>query len=627
MSEIDRLMGRAIDRHRAGDLSAAAALYADVLTRRPDLADAHHLLGLVEHQRGGHAAGLRRIRHAIRIAPDNPTYHANLGLVLVAAGDLAAAEASFRRALALRPNQADVMAHLGSVLALRGAPEEAEACFVAARRARPDDGALAAKHAETLLTLGRLDAAVAAFRGAVAGIPDDPTLFAALASTLQRLGRTDDAVDAYATALQLKPDYVPAMANMASALRDRGDIETALALCRRALEIAPDQDDVRAVLASVCERQGDVAAARAALQPALDRGSGSALVAAAHVSLADRPGGDAAAVAAALRLGERCLAADGHGAAARQQLHFALAGLYDRTDKVDRAFGHYVSGNRLTAARFDPAAHRQSVTDLLTAYADFARLPRAANAWPKPVFIVGMPRSGTSLVEQILASHPAVHGAGELPDIRDLSRDLPLAYPAQVGGFTSAQLDDIAARQVGRLTALAGAAERVVDKQPANALRLGLIAQLFPAARVIHCRRDPLDTCWSCFSQNFGERLPYSTGFDTLAAYYADLERVMAHWQTCLGPSILTVAYEDLIDDPEGVSRRMIAFLDLDWDPACLRFYENRRFVRTASYDQVRRPIYRGAVGRWRRYAGHLAPLAAALDREGVAHDFDAGAQ
>ncbi len=623
MSEIDGLMRRAVARHRAGDLPTAASLYADVLARRPGLADAHHLLGLVEHQRGNHGAGLRRIRHAIGIVPDNPAYHANLGLVLVAAGDFSAAEASFRQALALQPEAPEYAAHLGSVLALRGAPDAAEIEFARARQARPDDGVLAAKHAETLLSLGRLDAAVSAFRVAIAEIDNDPALFAALASTLQRLGRADEAVDAYATALQLKPDYVPVMANMASALRDRGDIEAALALCRRALEMAPEQDDVRAVLASVCQRRGDVDAARAALQPALDRGSGSALVAAVSVGIADRLD-DAGAIDRALRLGERCLAGDGQSEAARQQLHFALAGLYDRADKVGRAFDHYVAGNALTAARFNPAAHREAVTALLTAYADFAHLPKAANAWPKPVYVVGMPRSGTSLVEQILASHPAVFGAGELPDILDLSRELPLAYPHEVGGLTPAQLDDIAARQVGRLTALAGAAERVVDKQPANALRLGLIAQVFPAARVIYCRRDPLDTCWSCFTQNFGERLPYSTGFDALAAYYAGLERVMSHWCDGLGPAILTVAYEDLVEDLETVSRRMIDFLGLDWDPACLRYYENRRFVRTASYDQVRRPIYRGSVGRWRRYAGYLAPLAAALDREGVAHDFKA---
>jgi hypothetical protein len=224
-----------------------------------------------------------------------------------------------------------------------------------------------------------------------------------------------------------------------------------------------------------------------------------------------------------------------------------------------------------------------------------------------------MPRSGTSLVEQILASHPQVFGAGELAEIRDIALDLPQLlqsqkpYPdclAELDGDSAAQA---AGRYLGRLAELSAAT--VVDKMPHNFLHLGLISRLFPRARVIHLRRHPLDTCFSCYAQDFGERHAYSRALGALGRTYVAYRDLMAHWRAELELAILEIDYEDIVADLEPAARRLVDFVGLDWHPDCLRFHENRRFVASASYDQVRQPIYDRSVGRGARYRGHLGPL------------------
>jgi hypothetical protein len=238
-----------------------------------------------------------------------------------------------------------------------------------------------------------------------------------------------------------------------------------------------------------------------------------------------------------------------------------------------------------------------------------------------PVFIVGMPRSGTSLVEQILSCHPQVHAAGELREISRLAKDLGLNFEDTDPDVSDSMLDGdrFTAASEGHLQSLrarAGDATRVTDKMPYNMVNLGLISLLFAGARVIHCRRDPLDSCVSCYFVNF-ERGNFHT-FDLrhMGLYYRRYERLMTHWRNVLDLAMLDVSYEAHVEDPEGTCREILAFLDLDWDPACLRFHASKRYVKTASRDQVNKPIYRSSVGRWRNYEKHLGPLKEALGLE-----------
>jgi len=239
----------------------------------------------------------------------------------------------------------------------------------------------------------------------------------------------------------------------------------------------------------------------------------------------------------------------------------------------------------------------------------------ASNRSRLPVFIVGMPRSGTTLVEQILASHPLVYGAGELEAISEIylgmQRRFGMArpYPYCMAEITRKQLDAMAQAHLDRLGGMSRGMARVTDKMPHNFLSLGLIDLLFPGARVIHCKRDPLDNCVAIFTQYFNEAHAYATNLADLGYYYRLYERLMHHWAETVEIPVLDLHYEELVAEPERHIRELIAFCDLSWDERCLRFHETKREVGTFSYDQVRRPIYKTSAGRWRNYAPYLDPL------------------
>jgi len=274
------------------------------------------------------------------------------------------------------------------------------------------------------------------------------------------------------------------------------------------------------------------------------------------------------------------------------------------------------------ANSFDIEGFERAVAATIAAWSSEAAstAPRAPRSTPaRPVFVVGMPRSGSSLVEQILASHPTVHANGELPTMPRVMRGLPGAI--EVGGVTLApspealareDMLDIAREYVRRATRRSGGAAVVTDKLPHNSFLIGPIACLFPQARVIFTRRDPRDTCVSCFMRDF-EGVAYARDLVALGRVHRAVDRLMAHWATVLATPILTVHYESLVADLEAESRRLVEFAGLPWDDRCLRFHESSRPTNTASRDQVRQPLYSTSIGRWRRYERHLRPLLDAL--------------
>jgi hypothetical protein len=323
------------------------------------------------------------------------------------------------------------------------------------------------------------------------------------------------------------------------------------------------------------------------------------------MSLADAPWRDAA---------ERVLAR-GLAVAHAINLHHALGKYYDDVDDRDAAFRHHRLGNELarrSRLRYDRAEMSQRVTRTLATFDRnaLAALARGGLASERPIFVVGMPRSGTSLTEQILASHPRVHGAGEL---------LYWIFAADAERAATPERRAATIAELGRsylegLAAQAPDASRIVDKLPVNFKNIGLIHAALPAARFIHLERNPLDTCLSIYFQGFSAEHPYATDLGDLAHYYQEYRRLMAHWRDVLPPqTLLEVRYEDLVDDHEGWSRRMLAHIGLPWDPRCLEFHCTARPVMTASSWQVRQPIGRGSVGRWRRYERFIAPLRDAL--------------
>ena len=298
--------------------------------------------------------------------------------------------------------------------------------------------------------------------------------------------------------------------------------------------------------------------------------------------------------------------------------HFAAAKLCDRLKDYGRAFEHYQQGNRKAGVTCDLAAYRTLVTDNLYVFTSNFQTDRQGwgVASERPIFIVGMPRSGTTLVEHILATHPKVFGAGELPDICAIVRTLTNhfdpspRYPLCMALAPQEAIVGYANSYLERLTQLAGdTPARVVDKHPLNFLYLGFIFTAFPNAKIVHLQRDARDTCLSCFQQNFTNGVTFSFDLLNLGAFYRLYQRLMTHWSDYRPEQLFHLQYESLTTDPETHIRSLLDFCGLDWEPNCLAFHRTQRTVQTASANQVRQPLYRTSVGRWKRYKTNLEPL------------------
>jgi hypothetical protein len=284
----------------------------------------------------------------------------------------------------------------------------------------------------------------------------------------------------------------------------------------------------------------------------------------------------------------------------------------------EEAFRHYDEANRLKRKNaYDPDANARWMARIAEAFSSALLREKAETGArsPLPVFVVGMPRSGTTLIEQILASHPSVHGAGELGTLHALS-DRIEGFPTSVSGLSGPQLKALGEAYLAHVTGMAGGRRHVVDKMPSNFLLCGLIRLVLPDAKVIHSRRDPVDTCLSCYTELFAGEQAFTYNQTELGRHHRAYQALMTHWRKTLPAShFIEVDYETVVDGVESQARRMLDFLGLPWDEAVLRFHETQRPVRTASVNQVRQPIYRTSAGRWRKHAAQLGPLLEAPGR------------
>lgn len=425
--------------------------------------------------------------------------------------------------------------------------------------------------------------------------------------------RREDAVAA-------RPQDARAHAALAQILMFEGEWEKGEAYARRAAELAPGDPLVSLCLAEVLEANRQYPQAGEIINPLLDAGDRSTPLVLAHLR-----------VSLELGRGEEVLdwveklideSATTKPPRELASLLFAQANLLDRFGRYDQAFAAARRAHGLAQMKYDRTLVEQIVDSAIN-YFDRKRirqLPRAAGRSPVPVFIVGMARSGTSLVEQILASHPQVYGGGEsdrvyrlwVSVVQRLSKpDLPLHH--SLDRLTREVANELAIEFLAPLHALAPAATHVTDKTPSNAAHLGLIATILPAARLIHCRRDPLDTGISCYLTDFAMGNAFSHDLASIGHYQRMTDRAMAHWKAVLDEPILEMDYEKLVASPEPQIRRLLDFVGLPWDERCLSFHQNRRIVATASQAQVRRPIYDSSVGRWKNYQKWIGPLRAAL--------------
>ncbi len=535
---------------------------------------------------------------------------------LVRLGRLADALAVFEQLRALSPGVAAAHYYCGFALSGLGRHEEAVACFRQALRLDPGHVAALNDLGMSLSRMGRHREAVVEFERVLNLMPSSPSARQNLAIALKNLGRAamergryGQAAAQFERALAILPDYTPAAYGLGDALNNLGRPHEALALFGKLS--AADPSDAMALLGIGDARKsvGQFAEARAACERAVALAPKSAVC---HRLLAET---------ARFVEGDRRLAAleelarDGVPEQERPDLYFALGKAYDDLGRFAEAFAAFEQANTLKRRQiaYDEGRHLDELRAIAGLFTAGAMAAHRGGGDPSrlPVFIVGMPRSGTTLVEQILASHPQVHGAGEL-DILDGILDAR-AVPLAADLLQAGTLRDIGARYVEQARVLAPQAERITDKMTGNFRLVGLIRLALPHARIIHVRRDPIDTCWSCYTHDF-RHLGFTYDLGELGRDYRAYEEMMAHWRRVLPDgTMLEIHYEDLIGEFEAQVRRLIDWCGLDWDARCLAFHETERPVQTESALQVRRPLYRSAIGRARPYEPWLAPLREAL--------------
>jgi len=397
-----------------------------------------------------------------------------------------------------------------------------------------------------------------------------------------------------------------------------GRYGSALASLRRAVHLQPGNVRALTDLADVLERSGRQQDAQALLAPFVQGGQVDADMALVQMRLLDHAGQTGQAIDLARSLLDRP-SIEAH---TRRFLLQLLGRLCEKAGEYDAAFAAFAQAKQTEHHAFVPADYARDIDALMTAFSKpaMAALPRSADASSLPVFIACMPRSGSTLVEQVIHAHPQAWGAGESTLLHSALIGLPAAlgvnlpYPQCTVALDQAAVDKLAAQYLQALRKPAPVAERITNKHLLNYLHLGMVAVLFPGARVIHVRRNRIDNGLACFMTSLSTTvMPWAADMRHIGFAWRQYERLMTHWHDTLSLNLLEVQYEDLVNDSEAQIRRIVDFCGLPWDDRCLRFWEAERVVLTPSYDQVRRPIFHSAVDRWRKYESHLGPLREAL--------------
>jgi tetratricopeptide (TPR) repeat protein len=608
--EAEGLVEKADVLRSQGRVAESVPLYRQALAIRPHYTAAHNNLGNALLQLGEFAPAVAAYRLALAESPENADVHCNLANALRQLGELPEALLESERAIALNPQLSMAHNNLALLLAQRGQRAEAALSYRRALSLNPAYIEALNNLGNVLRELGESREAVALYRQAIELDPQRAESHCSLGTVLCELQRLEEAAVSFRQALALHADYAQAHLGLATALRMQGRGSEAEASCRQALALEPNNVEALALLGELHADRGRFAEAQQLF----------------HSALAIDP--HCASVYCSLATHRKMTTADSdwlrgaEGLLAKQlplgheiSLRYALGKYCDDLEHYDQAFGHYRRANELTKryGRVYDAAKLTRHVDQIMRSCDAALVRQQhgeACTSELPVFILGMPRSGTSLAEQILASHPQVFGAGEL---RFWNKAFGAFAQAQLKSDAGATLiPGMARAYLERVTALAGGAPRVVDKMPANFLYVGLIHAAFPRARFIHMQRHPIDTCLSMYFQNFFDMGPHANDLGSLAHYYGEYLRITSHWRAVLpATALLEVPYEALIADQHGWTRRMVDFIGLPWDPRCLEFHQTERVVMTASRWQVRQKLNATSVGRWRNYEHYIEPLRA----------------
>ena len=535
-----------ISLHRQGKLKSAAALYQEVLSQDNNNADALHYLGLINYQMGNAQQADDLISRALQINPACANTLSDLGMVKVEREQYKESLPLFVRSLQLNPNHIDAMNNM--------------------------------------------------------------------AIALKKLLRYEQTIPLYERLAKLQRNSAQVLCDLADAQYQVNRLTDAIGNYQKAIKLEPDNKHARVGLGDALESAGKFKQARLQYFSALRRDSNSPLALSKLLQLREGEVEDKW-----VELAHELIESSQTESEGKIRLNVALGYYYDRQKEYDKAFRHLKLGYDSQAEKepFDSVKSTKSIDSLIDVFSEeFCRSKTSpGNTSERPVFILGMPRSGTTLTEQILASHSQVAAGGELSVLLQLAyqaqelSDHHRPYPYCMTDISRFALLKLAKTYLDRLDNISSTAAMVTDKLPFNFVHIGLIAMLFPNAKIIHCRRYPLDNCLSCYFTSFADQIKFANNLQTLGQYYLDYDRLMKHWHRVLPIKIFDLQYEELIGNTEQKVRALLDYCQLDWEDSCLSFYETKRGVRTPSRWQVRQPIYSSSMQRWRHYETALAPL------------------
>ncbi len=542
-----------------------------------------NLLGLVESKSGNDDAAIRAYKRAVKIAPNMSKAWNNLGNEYLLKGQYEKSLEFFQRAVAAEPANTLALENLAEAELKSGNENAAVAAYEELSRRAPDNAAFH-ERVGTLCMHVRAAEAEMRLRRAADLEPDDLKWQMALATFLSKRRRDEESLEIFARILAAHPGHREALSKRAQSLKILGRTEEAEAVYRHLLTALPaDPRPLKDISELKRFRVGDP---------------------------------DIAVMESYLEDPEQ-------GTDACQALRFGLAKAYHDLREYDRAFAHLREANRLKRQRltYDVRTDVKGMRKLCQIFSPELMKKTVAppQTAPVPIFIIGMPRSGTTLVEQILASHPEVGAGGEMTFMAAAFRGYrsptrpDLLYPdwiAKTGDDDlKAFMAATAAAYLTDLQSLSPDAAYVTDKMPLNFLFLGLIAMALPQAKFVHCVRDPMDTCFSCYQQEFSAAVDFAWDLSDLAKFYQAYQDLMAHWNGELGRRIYQISYEKLVADAEPQTRQLLDACGLPWDQRCLEYYKSDQVIATASFLQARKPVYQESVQKWRSYKEHLAPL------------------
>ena len=620
---LDQTFRFALQSFQAGNLLLAEQLCRQILQTDPDNAAVNHLSGVIFSRQEGKAdLAVHYIKKAIQKNPNNAEFHNNLGIILKDIGRFDEAITCFNNVVSLQPENVEAYNTLGVLLQNTGKIDEAIGCFKNIIAIKPDSAEVHNNLGNAFNNSGRDDEAIESYRRSLALKPDYAMAHFNLGVVFQKIDRTDEAIACYRKTLTLNPDFKKAHMNLGNVLQKLGRLDEAASCQRKALSLDPEYAEAHYNYGLARQEMGRTDEARASYRKTMSLQPGN-VEAFWNLSLVEKHT-EINEVAHAM---EEMYKKENLDDANKIRLGFAFGKIYSDLKEYEKSFEYILEANRLHRKSYEYTV--QSDQDL------FARIKETfspaflalqndtGNQDTLPVFIIGMPRSGTTLVEQILASHPQVFGADELMVLTDLVNAISPKvstgnYPECVADLDADMFESMGSDYVDKVRGYAKDADHIIDKMPQNFIYVGLIKKILPNAKIIHCTRNPMDNCLSLFKNYFTIKGSHKYSYDMveLGRYYNLYLDLMAHWERVLPGFMCTLKYDEMVADQENQTRRLLEFCGLPWDEACLSFHKTERRVKTASFMQVRQPMYKDSVELWKQYEKQLEPLRMAISGE-----------